>query len=415
MAMQSRSYFWSFFWSLTFRARKHYQAIIYYGLAAFAASAALLSRAVLSPEFGSHYPYHTVWLAIIFVAWYCGVGPSILAVGIEALGIWYWFLPPYHSISGKNHIEYFGMFGFLTFSAIIIALGESNRRLLVKRENAEMALHEANEELEERVSQRTAELERSNESARRLSARIMVVEDEERRRIGRALHDSLGQYLALLNMNLCRLRAQVETETALFSECADLVEQCLIETRTISHLLHPPLLDEVGFGSATRLFVEGSSRRSGLTVTLDLPSESGMRLPKNLEIALFRAVQEGLTNIHRYAEATFASIRLKRDISGAQLSIQDNGKGIPPTLLKRLRDGTADSGVGIAGMRERLRELNGVLEIQSDQSGTILKITASTTPGRAEQTSVAIAKPSDAGEQLQCAMTAQLKVTSSEL
>jgi signal transduction histidine kinase len=386
------SYFWSFFWSLTSRARKDYQAIIYYGLAVFAASAALLSRAVLSPEFGSHYPYHTVWLAIIFVAWYCGPGPSILAVGIDALGIWYWFLPPYHSISGKNQIEYFGMLGFLTFSAIIIALGESNRRLFVKREKAERALHAANEELEERVSERTADLERSNESARRLSARIMVVEDEERRRIGRALHDSLSQYLAALKMNLSFLRGQVDTETVLFSECADLVEQCLTETRTVSHLLHPPLLDELGFGSATRLFVEGFSRRSGLTVTLDLPSESGMRLPKNLEIALFRAVQEGLTNIHRYAEATFASIILKRDMSTAQLSIRDNGKGIPPALLKRLRDGTADSGVGIAGMRERLRELHGVLEIQSDQSGTILRITAPTTPGPAEQTSVAIAR-----------------------
>ena len=344
----------------------------------------------MGPEFGSHYPYHTVWLAVIFVAWYCGPGPSILAVGIEALGIWYWFLPPYHSISGKNHVEYFGIFGFLTFSVIIIALGESNRRLLVRREKAERALHEANEELEERVSQRTAELERSNESARRLSARIIVVEDEERRRIGRALHDSLGQYLALLKMNLSLLRAEVDTETALFSECATMVEQCLTETRTISHLLHPPLLDELGFGSATRLFVEGFSRRSGLTVTLDLPSEAGMRLPVNLEVALFRAVQEGLTNIHRYAEATSASISLKREISMAQLSIRDNGKGIPPALLKRLRDGTADSGVGIAGMRERLRELNGVLEIQSDQSGTILKITAPTTRSP-EQTSAAIA------------------------
>ncbi|MGD0758029.1 MAG: sensor histidine kinase [Candidatus Sulfotelmatobacter sp.] len=388
--MRSTSYFWLFSRSLTSRARKNYQATIYYGLAVLAASAALLSRAVLGPEFGSHYPYHTVWLAVIFVAWYCGPGPSILAVGIEALGIWYWFLPPYHSISGKNHVEYFGIFGFLTFSVIIIALGESNRRLLVRREKAERALHEANEELEERVSQRTAELERSNESARRLSARIIVVEDEERRRIGRALHDSLGQYLALLKMNLSLLRAEVDTETALFSECATMVEQCLTETRTISHLLHPPLLDELGFGSATRLFVEGFSRRSGLTVTLDLPSEAGMRLPVNLEVALFRAVQEGLTNIHRYAEATSASISLKREISMAQLSIRDNGKGIPPALLKRLRDGTADSGVGIAGMRERLRELNGVLEIQSDQSGTILKITAPTTRSP-EQTSAAVA------------------------
>jgi signal transduction histidine kinase len=148
------------------------------------------------------------------------LGPSIWAVGIEALGIWYCFLPPSHSISGKNHIEYFGMFGFLRFSAVIIALGESNSRLFVRREKAERALHEANEKLEERVSERTAELERSNESARRLSARIMVLQDEERRRIGRALHDSLSQYLAALKMNLSLLRAQVETETVLLSMAA---------------------------------------------------------------------------------------------------------------------------------------------------------------------------------------------------
>jgi signal transduction histidine kinase len=368
---------------------KNYKTTSYYGLAVLTVSAALLCRAVLSPEFGSHYPYHTVWLAIIFVAWYCGVGPSILAVGIEALGIWYWFLPPYHSLSGKNHVEYFGMFGFLAFSAAIVALGESNRRLFIKQEKAERALLEANEELEQRVKQRTAELEHSNESARHLSARIMAVEDEERRRIGRALHDSLSQYLAALKMNLSLIRTQIRNDSILFSECTDLIEQCLTETRTISHLLHPPLLDELGFGSATRLFVEGFSRRSGLTVTLDLPPESRTRLPANLEIALFRAVQEGLTNIHRYAEATLANISLKSDNSTAQLNIQDNGRGIPPVILKQIRDGTAESGVGIAGMRERLRELNGALEIHSDHSGTMLTITAPIISRPAERESIA--------------------------
>ena len=366
-----------------------YKTVIYYTLAAGGGVSALLLRDVLGSAFGTHYPYHTAWLAIIFAAWYCGVGPALVTIAIDALGIWYWFLPPYHSFSGKNHVEYLGMVGFLVFSGVIVAFGESNRRLLIKRERAEMALQKANEELEHRVKDRTAELERSNESARRLSARVLAVQDEERRRIGRALHDSLGQYLSALKINLDELQAQGDGNANRASECSQLVSECLTETRTISHLLHPPLLDEMGFNSATRLFVDGFSRRSGLNVSLDLPSDSGGRLSPGLEIALFRAVQEGLTNIHRYADATSVSINLSRDAAMVHLTIRDNGKGMPPSLLKQVREGTAESGVGIAGMRERLRELNGVLEIQSDESGTLLTIrtpaTLSSSPQKADQ------------------------------
>lgn len=304
-----------------------YKAAIYYVLAAGAAVAALLFRDILVSAFGTHYPYHTTWLAIIFGAWYCGIGPSILAVAIDALGIWYWFLPPNRSFSGKNHIEYFGMAGYLAFSAVIVAFGESNRRLLIKRERAEAALQKANEELEQRVRERPADLERSNESARRLSARVLAVQDEERRRIGRALHDSLGQYLAALKINLDGLQARGDGNAAVASECSELVSQCLTETRTISHLLHPPLLDEVGFSSATRLFVDGFSRRSGLNVKLDLPPDSATRLAANLEIALFRAVQEGLTNIHRYAEATSVNVTVTRDSASVRLTIRRQRKG----------------------------------------------------------------------------------------
>jgi K+-sensing histidine kinase KdpD len=159
---------------LAARVNEH-KTIGRYMLAIAAAVATLLLREVLGAAFGTHYPYHTAWLAIIFAAWYCGVGPCIVAAAIDAIGIWYWFLPPYRSFAGKNHIEYLGMIGFLGFSGIIVALGESNRRSFVKRERAEKALQKSNEELEARVKQRTAELERSNESARRLSARVIAV------------------------------------------------------------------------------------------------------------------------------------------------------------------------------------------------------------------------------------------------
>ena len=346
-----------------------YKAVIYYTLAAGAGVAALLLRDVLGSAFGTHYPYHAAWLAIR------GMVRRSRALSCDDGDRRAWHLvlvlPPYESFSGKKHVEYLGMLGFFVFSGVIVAFGESNRRLVIKRERAEMALQKANEEVEKRVKERTAELERSNESARRLSARVLAVQDEERRRIGRALHDSLGQYLAALKINLDELQAHGDGSANRVSECSQLVNQCLTETRTISHLLHPPLLDEMGFSSATRLFVDGFSRRCGLNVSLDLPSDSA-RLSASLEIALFRAVQESLTNIHRYAEATSVNINLVRDAGRVRLTIRDNAKGMPSSLLKQIREGTAESGVGIAGMRERLRELNGVLEIQSDSSGTLL-------------------------------------------
>jgi signal transduction histidine kinase len=266
------------------------------------------------------------------------------------------------------------MLGFLGFSGVIIALGEANRQLFNKQQQSEEALRSANGRLEDRVKKRTAELERSNEAARRLSAKVIAVQDEERRRIGRSLHDSLGQYLAALKIALDVMKVDRQDQRNAVSDCSELVERCLTETRTISHLLHPPLLDERGFCSATRSFVEGFSRRSGLVVTLDLPATS-VRMSANLEIALFRAVQEGLTNIHRYAKATCAGISFTANESSVRLVISDNGRGMPPLLLDQIRDGTADTGVGIAGMRERVRELNGALEIQSSNSGTILTIT----------------------------------------
>jgi len=351
------------------------KTLIYYVIAAVAAIASLLLRQMLGPAFGVHYPYHTVWLGIIFVAWYCGVGPSILAVVIDGLGVWYWFLSPYDSFSGKDRVEYLGVLGFLLFSGVIIGLGESNRRLFLKRQQAELQLQRAKQELEERVKERTAQLQRSHEAARRLSAKILTLQDEERRHIARELHDSLGQYLVALKINLAALTIANAEQAKVMAECVDIVQQCLTETRTISHLLHPPLLDERGFGSATRLFVDGFSQRSGIPVRLDLPAELQTRLPQNVEIALFRAVQELLTNVHRHSGASSVGVSVMLAPTNVRLEVKDNGKGVSPQVLRSFRDGTGDGGVGIAGMRERLRDLDGVFEIRSNSSGTTVVIT----------------------------------------
>jgi len=221
---------------------------------------------------------------------------------------------------------------------------------------------------------------RAEDSARALSGRILTVQDEERRRIAKGLHDSLGQYLVALKMNLEGFPSLTPPQVAAVTESSEIVDKCLTETRTISYLLHPPLLDESGFGVAAQWYVEGFARRSGIKVNLDLPKEL-IRLHPDAEIALFRAVQESLTNIHKHANSSLVDIRVTQDAKQVRLEIADNGKGIPTERLRRLLEGAAELGVGIAGMRERFRELGGSLEIRSNRKGTTIIVTAQVPQG----------------------------------
>lgn len=465
--------------------------VIRYALGALAGVCAVLLRSVLNPFFGEHNAYHTAWLAVVFAAWYCGIGPAILSVVISSVGVWYWFVPPFHSFSGKGDVGLSGLLGFLVFSAVIIAFGDATRSNILNRERAEEDLRKAREELEQRVRERTAALEQrtaevvekatlldlandaifmktangniaywnsgaerlygwkadevmgkfasgllqtqssiplsevekkefwegellhttregrqitvasrwtmlldkdnhpagwmeintditarksAEDAARRLSGRILTLQDDERRRIARELHDSLGQYLAALKMQLDILALSGDRQPDLIAECTRMVEQCLKETRTISHLLHPPLLDEAGFGSAARWYVDGFAQRSGINVNLVLPPTFG-RLRRDVEVALFRVLQEALTNVHRHSESAKVDIRVSLDDQRVQMKIQDFGKGIPAGALQKLIDGGARTSVGIAGMRERARELGGSLKITSDSEGTLLTLT----------------------------------------
>ena len=195
------------------------------------------------------------------------------------------------------------------------------------------------------------------------------MQDEERRRFSRELHDSLGQYLAGLKMNLVQMKAYNPHHAGLIEDCLCLTDQCITETRTMSYLLHPPLLDESGITSAAEWYVNGFAQRSGVTVKLDLPKEK-LRLPPAVELTLFRILQESLNNIHRHSKSPSADVCLSVEASQAVLSVKDAGNGMPAAVLSRFhRDGTG-AGVGLTGISERVRELGGHLEINSSSSGT---------------------------------------------
>jgi len=215
-----------------------------------------------------------------------------------------------------------------------------------------------------------ATAQRNAESAyRRLSSRLLRLQDEERRRIAREMHDSLGQYLTALKINLEVAGASREEQKAdLLAECIQLANSCLTETRTLSHLLHPPLLDEAGLSSAVRWYVTGFAERSGIKVNLDMPADFA-RLPVPIETALFRVLQESLTNIHRHARSPAADIHMHVIDGHVKLEVRDYGAGIPTHILKRFRQ-SGTTGVGLAGMRERIYELGGQLDIRAETQGT---------------------------------------------
>jgi PAS domain S-box-containing protein len=216
-------------------------------------------------------------------------------------------------------------------------------------------------------------LEDSEKSLRELSLHLLRTQDEERRRIGRDLHDSLGQYLSVLKMKLESLipREPRPTDTMDLKDCAQLTEQALKEVRTISYLLYPPMLEDLGLKSAMPWYVDGFTKRSGIKITFDL-SPGFRRLSNDIELALFRILQESLTNVHRHSGSSTAEVRLSTIAGGVVLEVRDHGKGMPA------QDGQVPPGslgVGLRGMNERIRQLGGTLEVSSTSRGTIVTAT----------------------------------------
>jgi PAS domain S-box-containing protein len=244
--------------------------------------------------------------------------------------------------------------------------GAERENLLQDAQTRSAELQEARHGLESKIERRTAAL-------RHLSSKLIHVQDEERRRIARELHDSIGQYLAALGMSLSQLeKGNAAKFPEMLTECRQLLDRCANETRTLSYLLHPPLLDEVGLASAAKVYVEEFARRSKVEtdISLDLP----YRLPADTEILLFRVLQESLTNIHRHSGSGRAKIRAGIEGDAVYLEVRDYGHGIPQQLLESFRTSGTGVGVGLAGIRERLREVDGKLDLSSTADGTILRV-----------------------------------------
>ena len=214
----------------------------------------------------------------------------------------------------------------------------------------------------------------AEEALRKLSGRLLGIQDQERRRIARELHDSLGQYLAGMKIAIDMLSVRSGKRDPLLVECTDILEKAISETRTLSHLLHPPLLDEAGLASAASWFVAGFSQRSGIPVSLDMPPDLP-RLPEAIEIALFRVLQESLTNVHRHSQARSAEISVEADAEQIAIVVRDHGRGMPSHVVHQIQTESGKLGVGLAGMRERIHELGGIFEVSSNAAGTVVRAT----------------------------------------
>ena len=243
---------------------------------------------------------------------------------------------------------------------------------LEERARAEAELQRAHDQLESLVEKRTLAL-------RRLSAKIMRVQDEERRRIARELHDGLGQWLAAAQINLdIELIHSGTKPSPVLQETRKLVDHAVSSIRTMSYLLHPPLLDEAGFEAAAHWFIDGFAKRSAMSVHTNFvhPDDDALskspRMPEVVELALFRALQEGLINAHRHSGSPNVEVKFQRLPDLVSLEIQDFGRGIPQAVMDRFERTGTGSGVGLAGIRERIKELGGDFKICSDSSGTRL-------------------------------------------
>jgi len=336
-----------------------------YAIAILATVVALLVRLALNPILGDYVPYILLFPAVAFSAWYCGLGPSVLSVVLGLLGTDYWFISPIHSFSILDKAQLVSIVAFVCVSAIIIIMAEANRR-------ATEELQKSHDELDSRVKERTAELDLVQDSLRKLTGHLLQLRDNEQRRLARELHDSVGQLLVAANINLSFVEAEAQKLTPkaanAIADAIILLQQTITGVRSASYFLHPPLLDDVGLNSALCAYAEGFADRTNIRVDLTFSPDLG-RLARDLEITIFRVVQEALANIHRHSGSRTADVSIVRSPETVRVEIRDHGRGIPHNELSSIEVGRAP-GIGIGGMRERVREVGGTLAIESNGNGT---------------------------------------------
>ncbi|HXN63890.1 MAG TPA: sensor histidine kinase [Candidatus Acidoferrales bacterium] len=349
-----------------------------YLAAGLAAALALAVRGLLA-QFGlNSHPYTTLFIATAFSVWYAGFLPSFLTATAGWAVAKFFFIAPFYSLRIATGEERNRAIAYCAISCAIILFGDLSRRTITKQRRNQVRLLTIQNELEDRIRQRTAALQVTNENLRDLSARLLKVRDEEQRRIARHLHDSTAQTLAALTLNLQRLEKDAKKLSAsvakMAADSAVLAKEVSDSVRTVSYLLHPPLLDEAGLEGALSWYADGFEKRSGIKVHLAIPPDLE-RQPIDLETGVFRVVQECLTNIHRHSASPTADIRLCQFAGGMALEIKDTGRGIPVEMLSKISS-IGLPGVGLRGMRERITALGGGFEISSEGpgKGTTVKV-----------------------------------------
>lgn len=228
------------------------------------------------------------------------------------------------------------------------------------------------------LNQELAQRKLAEQNALNLSSQLLNAQDQERRKIARDLHDGLGQNLVAAKMIADSFLNRPPDRQKMLDLSA-ILDDAVSSTRSISHLLHPPLVDEIGFTSAARSYLDGFSRRTGIEVSFDLPDNED-RLPRDLELTLFRVLQEALSNIQRHSKSTKAEVQFRANSKAATLKVRDHGVGLPPEMIRNFNENGSSVGVGLAGMKERVRERNGRFEIQSDSAGTFISATFPVVP-----------------------------------
>jgi signal transduction histidine kinase len=335
--------------------------------------AILFSRIALMFTFDYREDFRGTTLAKVISAAVMGAAISLMHyTGMAAVS----FMPAalFPNLSHTVSVSQLGGYGISIVTFLL--LGTAILTSSVDRQT-QTEVRRLNERLEQLVVERTRQLTAANEELRRLSGQLLRLQDEERRNIARELHDSLGQdlvALATMQGQLGGSMASAERKSRrLLDECKALADKCILEVRTLSYLLHPPILDQAGLGDAIREYVGGFTKRSGIQVELELSPHLG-RMERNIELALFRVVQESLTNIQRHSGSQRAQIRIDRN-SDLTLEISDQGSVSPDIGREEKGESRFELGVGIPSMEERVKLIGGRFEIDFTNQGTTVRVT----------------------------------------